>query len=170
MPEKKTQTETKAGGGGLFDLLLGGGTAAADGKVTQPAKSGGGNLLDMILGPTGQKTKEVGVKTEDEKITEEEKDAEKRYHEGLQKVLDLIAPSAVEIGFKHITIDPNVLNGQPCVRGLRIPVHLILDLLAAGKKQSEILTDYPDLTKDDIQETIEYAAWLAREESFPASA
>ena len=73
-------------------------------------------------------------------------------------------------GFNLITIDPNVLNGQPCIRGLRIPVHLLLDLLAAGQKQDEILADYPDLTKEDIQVAIEYAAWLAREESFPASA
>ena len=73
-------------------------------------------------------------------------------------------------GFNRITIDPNVLNGQPCIRGLRIPVHLLLDLLATGQKQNAILADYPDLTKEDIQEAIEYAAWLAREESFPASA
>ncbi len=73
-------------------------------------------------------------------------------------------------GFKHITIDPNVLNGMPCVRGLRIPVHLILDLLASGQKQNQILSVYPDLTESDIKEAIQYAAWLAREESFPASA
>lgn len=72
--------------------------------------------------------------------------------------------------FKRITFDPMILNGQACIRGLRIPVHLILDLLAAGKKAEDILKDYPDLTQDDIKESLEYAAWLAREESFPASA
>ena len=69
--------------------------------------------------------------------------------------------------FSRITIDPQKLGGQACVRGLRIPVHLILDLLAAGATQAEILKDYPDLELADIREAIEYAAWLAREETFP---
>ena len=72
--------------------------------------------------------------------------------------------------FSHITIDPNVLGGQACIRSLRIPVHLILDLLAAGEKPETILKDYPNLTLPDIREALEYGAWLAREESFPASA
>ena len=72
--------------------------------------------------------------------------------------------------FKRITVDPRILNGQACIRSLRLPVHLILDLLASGEKTEQILTDYPDLTQEDIQEALEYGAWLAREESFPASA
>jgi uncharacterized protein (DUF433 family) len=69
--------------------------------------------------------------------------------------------------FPRITIDPLKLGGQACIRDLRIPVHLILDLLAAGETQTEILKDYPDLKPEDIREAIEYAAWLAREENFP---
>jgi len=69
--------------------------------------------------------------------------------------------------FPRITIDPHKLGGQACVRDLRIPVHLILDLLAAGETHEEILRDYPDLEPADIREAIEYAAWLAREETFP---
>ncbi|MBI3253102.1 MAG: DUF433 domain-containing protein [Candidatus Omnitrophica bacterium] len=72
--------------------------------------------------------------------------------------------------FDRITCDPRVLNGQACVRGLRIPVHLVLDLLASGEKPAEILADYPDLNEEDIKECLEYGAWLAREESFPVSA
>ncbi len=72
--------------------------------------------------------------------------------------------------FIRITLDPQVLNGQPCIRGLRIPVHLILDLLAIGTQPEMILKDYPDLTIEDIREALEYGAWLTREESFPASA
>ena len=72
--------------------------------------------------------------------------------------------------FSRITYDPKLLNGAACIRGLRLPVHLILDLLAAGEKPEAILADYPDLTFEDIQESLEYGAWLAREESFPASA
>ena len=69
--------------------------------------------------------------------------------------------------FPRITVEPDKLGGQACIRGLRIPVHLILDLLAAGESQEEILKDYPDLELEDIREAIEYAAWLAREETFP---
>lgn len=71
--------------------------------------------------------------------------------------------------FPRITVDPNKLAGQACIRGLRIPVHLILDLLAAGETPEEILKEYPDLEPADIREAMEYAAWLAREETFPLS-
>ena len=69
--------------------------------------------------------------------------------------------------FERITVDPRVLNGAACIRGLRLPVHLILDLLAAGETPEAILADYPDLTSGDIHAALEYGAWLAREESFP---
>jgi uncharacterized protein (DUF433 family) len=71
--------------------------------------------------------------------------------------------------FGRITFNPKILGGQACIRGLRIPVHLILDLLAGGETAEEILSDYPDLTREDIREAVHYGAWLAREESFPAS-
>ncbi len=71
--------------------------------------------------------------------------------------------------FDRITFDPQKLGGQACIRDLRIPVHIVLDLLAMGRTQEEILKDYPDLEAEDIRETIEYAAWLAREENFPLS-
>ena len=69
--------------------------------------------------------------------------------------------------FQRITINPQVLSGQACVRNLRLPVHLILDLLAAGKTNQDILKDYPYLEEADIQEAIAYASWLSREESNP---
>lgn len=68
--------------------------------------------------------------------------------------------------FGRITVNPAVLNGQPCIRGLRVPVHHILDLLAAGEPQKNILRDYPYLEPNDIREAIAYGAWLAREETF----
>ncbi|MBI5699535.1 DUF433 domain-containing protein [Candidatus Saganbacteria bacterium] len=68
--------------------------------------------------------------------------------------------------FKRITIDPKILNGQPCIRGMRFPVHQILDLVADGKGFDAILDDYPYLELDDIKEAIGYGAWLSREESF----
>lgn len=60
--------------------------------------------------------------------------------------------------FKRITIDPKILNGQPCIRGMRLPVHQILDLIAAGKTFDAILKDYPYLELDDIKEAVEYGA------------
>ncbi|MEW6419013.1 MAG: DUF433 domain-containing protein [Nitrospirota bacterium] len=49
-----------------------------------------------------------------------------------------------------MTIDPKVFGGKPCIRGLRFPVSKILDLLAAGMSQEEILSDYPYLKREDI--------------------
>ena len=58
--------------------------------------------------------------------------------------------------FQRITVNPEVLSGQACIRNLRIPVHQILDLLAAGKTPAQILEDYPYLELEDITEAIEY--------------
>ncbi len=65
--------------------------------------------------------------------------------------------------FDRITIEPGQCDGKPCIRGLRIPVHLILRLLANGKTPAQIVEDYPELETGDIQQAIEYAAWLANE-------
>jgi len=64
-------------------------------------------------------------------------------------------------------MNPEVLNGQPCIRGMRMPVHQILDLIAAGKSFNSILEDYPYLELEDIKQAVEYGAWLTREESSP---
>ena len=61
-----------------------------------------------------------------------------------------------EIG--RITLDPNKCGGRPCLRGLRIRVQDVLDLLAAGASRSEILADYPILEDGDISAALEYAA------------
>lgn len=57
-----------------------------------------------------------------------------------------------------ITIDPNICHGKPCIRGLRYLVTSILELLAAGMADSEILADYPDLEQADIDACLAYAA------------
>ena len=62
----------------------------------------------------------------------------------------------------RITIDPAICHGKPIIRGLRYPVEMILDLLAAGMSQAEILDDYPDLEGQDITAALEYAAHLTR--------
>ena len=58
----------------------------------------------------------------------------------------------------RITFNPNQCGGRPCIRGMRIRVKDVLDLVAAGIPESEILADYPDLEADDIKASMEYAA------------
>ena len=58
----------------------------------------------------------------------------------------------------RISIDPAVRSGKPCIRGLRITVHDILQYLASGMSQEEILADFPDLTADDIRAALAFAA------------
>jgi uncharacterized protein (DUF433 family) len=50
----------------------------------------------------------------------------------------------------RITIDPAICHGKPCVRGLRYPVEMLLELLSSGMTQDEMLADYPDLERDDL--------------------
>ena len=59
---------------------------------------------------------------------------------------------------KRITFNPNQCGGRPCIRGMRIRVKDVLDLVAAGVPESEILADYPDLEPEDIKASLEYAA------------
>ena len=59
---------------------------------------------------------------------------------------------------ERITINPNQRGGRPCVRGMRIRVKDVLDMLAGGASQEEILADFPDLQPEDIRACIAYAA------------
>lgn len=68
----------------------------------------------------------------------------------------------------HITFEPGKMGGRACIRGLRITVSVIVDLVADGVSRKEILRDYPDLDAEDIRQALAYAAWLAREEILPA--
>jgi len=63
-----------------------------------------------------------------------------------------------------ITFDPNIMGGRACIRGMRIPVSVIVRQIAHGASFEEILKGYPDLTHEDIQQAIEYAAWLTEEQ------
>lgn len=64
---------------------------------------------------------------------------------------------------KRISIDPNVCFGKPCIRGHRIWVSLILDLLSEGASATDILHDYPQLDEADIKACLAYAAEMSRE-------
>ena len=63
----------------------------------------------------------------------------------------------------RISIDPHVCFGKPCIRGHRIWVSLILDFLASGSTQEEVLEEYPQLKPEDILACIAYGAEMARE-------
>jgi uncharacterized protein (DUF433 family) len=64
---------------------------------------------------------------------------------------------------QRITVNPDVCFGKPCIRGHRIWVSLILDLLAAGQSTQEILDDFPDLEEADIRACLAYGAEMSRE-------
>ena len=63
----------------------------------------------------------------------------------------------------RITTDPNVCFGKPCIKGTRIWVSLLLDMMADGMAQEEIIAEYPQLTKEDIQAALAYGAEMSRE-------
>jgi uncharacterized protein (DUF433 family) len=67
------------------------------------------------------------------------------------------------LGFDRITFNPNVMGGRACIRGMRITVSLILNLIANGMSTEEIIEAYPYLEVGDIQQSLHYAAWLAEE-------
>lgn len=64
-------------------------------------------------------------------------------------------------GFDRITADPAILGGKACIRGMRISVTLIVNLVANGMPVEEILEEYPDLEAEDIRQALQYAAWTA---------
>ena len=66
--------------------------------------------------------------------------------------------------FDRITFDSKILGGRACIRGMRIPVAVIVGQIAHGASWDEVLQGYPDLEPDDIQQALEYAAWLTHEE------
>jgi uncharacterized protein (DUF433 family) len=69
--------------------------------------------------------------------------------------------------FKRITVDPGKMGGVPCIRGLRIPVATVVAMVADGISEDEILRDFPDLEREDIQEALRYAAEAVRERELP---
>ena len=68
--------------------------------------------------------------------------------------------------FDRITFDVNILGGRAAIRGMRIPVSVVLGQLAHGTAHAEVLNDYPDLEEEDIRQALGYAAWLSQENEF----
>ncbi|MCF4968037.1 DUF433 domain-containing protein [Nostoc sp. CMAA1605] len=71
------------------------------------------------------------------------------------------------LGLDRITFDPSIMGGQACIRGMRIPVSLVVNLVANSKPVEEILEEYPDLEPEDIRQSLLYAAWLTQERVYP---
>lgn len=67
--------------------------------------------------------------------------------------------------FDRITFDAQIMGGQACIRGLRIPVSLVVNLIANGLSVEQIVTEYPDLEPKDIEQSLQYAAWLTKEKT-----
>ena len=67
------------------------------------------------------------------------------------------------LGFERITFDANLLGGKACIRGLRISVALVVNLISNGMTAEQIVAEYPDLEVADIQEALKYAAWITEE-------
>ena len=65
--------------------------------------------------------------------------------------------------FDRITFDPLVMGGRACIRGLRVTVALVLNLVANSMTTAEILKEYPYLEEEDVRQALRYAAWLADE-------
>jgi len=69
--------------------------------------------------------------------------------------------------YTRITVDPEQMGGVPCLRGLRIPVATVVGMVAEGMTRGEILDAYPDLTEEDIEEALRFAAEAVRERELP---
>jgi uncharacterized protein (DUF433 family) len=71
------------------------------------------------------------------------------------------------MAFERITINPDQMGGAPCIRGLRIPVATVIEMLAGGMTPGEILLAYPDLEPEDIPASLHFAAAAVRERELP---
>ena len=82
-------------------------------------------------------------------------------------VYSLSTMTDLDPAFERLQADPDICGGQVCVKGTRIQVSLILDMLAGGDSIEDLLDGYPALTREDIAAALAYGAWLARERILP---
>ena len=71
------------------------------------------------------------------------------------------------LNFDRITFDQNLMGGRACIRGMRVTVSLVVNLVANGMSTEEIIESYPYLEREDIQQALQYVAWLAEETIHP---
>jgi uncharacterized protein (DUF433 family) len=72
-----------------------------------------------------------------------------RYHDDVQQ-------------FSRITMDPDIMGGKPCIRGMRVTVGMIVEALSAGRTVEQLLADFPYLEEPDIRDALAFAAMLAQ--------
>jgi uncharacterized protein (DUF433 family) len=65
--------------------------------------------------------------------------------------------------FDRITLDPGVMGGKPCIRGMRVTVGMIVGQIGTGRTIEQLLADYPYLEREDVLQALRYAAWRAEE-------
>jgi uncharacterized protein (DUF433 family) len=73
----------------------------------------------------------------------------------------------MNVTYERITTNPDVMGGAPCIRGLRFPVASVVAMVADGMAREEILAEHPDLTAEDIHESLVFAAEAVRERELP---
>ena len=73
----------------------------------------------------------------------------------------------MSVAFERITVDPEMMGGMPCIRGLRIPVATVVAMVADGLTVAEIIDELPDLTAEDVAEALRYATEAMRERELP---
>jgi uncharacterized protein (DUF433 family) len=86
---------------------------------------------------------------------------------GILEVRNIKEYARYKMRFTRITVNPDQMGGVPCLRGLRIPVATVVDMLADGMTAEEILVAFPDLEREDITEALRYAAEAVRERELP---
>ena len=73
------------------------------------------------------------------------------------------------MSYERITVDPAIMGGMPCIRGLRIPVATVVAMVADGMSSSDIVSELPDLAPEDVSEALRYAAQALLERELPFS-
>jgi uncharacterized protein (DUF433 family) len=79
----------------------------------------------------------------------------------------LVTPTLLVVTFTRITVDPAVMGGAPCIRGMRVPVATVVAMVADGMSVDEILTELPYLEAEDVAEALRFAAEAVRERELP---
>jgi len=72
--------------------------------------------------------------------------------------------------FDRVTFNPKIMSGRACLRGMSITVAHVVNMVANGMTANDILGEYPDLQPEDIQQALQYAAFMTRDETYPLSA
>jgi uncharacterized protein (DUF433 family) len=88
------------------------------------------------------------------------------YSDEVEMAMAATAPAGENL-FDRVTFNPEMMGGRACIRGMRVTVATIVDLIAEGSSIDDVLADYPYLEREDVRQALAYAAWLARDEVVP---